>query len=260
VYQTVINQIPPHRVYIEPFAGMGGVFRKKQAADTSIMIDLSNEVVEFWENRGFERMRVWDTRAADQGRYVYRGNALTFLAGNLPARWNNEQTVLYVDPPYPLATRRSSHRYDHELTDAEHDVLLNILLRLQCRILLSTYPNDLYRYKLTMAGWRLIEFQARTRGGTMATEWLWMNFPEPTTLHDYRYAGGDYRQRERIRKRVKRFMRKFGQMDPLERNAILEAINQATGGRSGTAETGDSGRNAMSELVLIDQNHLSSFA
>jgi hypothetical protein len=252
VYQTVINQIPPHRVYIEPFAGMGGVFRKKQAADTSIMIDLSEDVVGFWEGRGFERRRVWDIGAADRGGIVFRGNALTFLAGYLPTFWNNEQTVLYVDPPYPLATRRSGHRYDHELTDAEHDVLLNILLRLQCRILLSTYPNELYRYKLTLAGWRLIEFQARTRGGRTATEWLWMNFPEPETLHDYRYAGGDYRQRERIRKRVKRFMRKFGQMGPLERNAILEAINQATGRRSDTAETGDSGRNATPVLAILE--------
>ncbi len=40
VYQKIINQIPPHNVYIEPFLGGGAILRFKRPAPTaSIGID-----------------------------------------------------------------------------------------------------------------------------------------------------------------------------------------------------------------------------
>ena len=40
-----------------------------------------------------------------------------------------------------------------------------------------------------------------TRGGRLATEWVWMNYPEPIALHDYRYLGEDFREREPIKRK-----------------------------------------------------------
>ena len=32
------------------------------------------------------------------------------------------------------------------------------------------------------------------------TEYLWCNYPAPMALHDYRYLGKDFRERERIKR------------------------------------------------------------
>ena len=66
-------------------------------------------------------------------------------------------------------------------------------------VMISGYWSALYADALQ--GWHTVSFQAMTRSGKPATEWLWMNYPEPAALHDYRYLGADFRERERIKKR-----------------------------------------------------------
>ncbi len=51
VYQAIINQIPPHDVYIEPFVGGAGVLRHKRPAKANIAIDLSDEAAQIWRNQ-----------------------------------------------------------------------------------------------------------------------------------------------------------------------------------------------------------------
>jgi site-specific DNA-adenine methylase len=43
VYQTIINLMLPHEVYIEPFLGGGAVMRQKRPALLNIGIDLDPE-------------------------------------------------------------------------------------------------------------------------------------------------------------------------------------------------------------------------
>lgn len=74
-------------------------------------------------------------------------------------------------------------------------------------------------------------YQARTRGGTMATEWLWMNYPEPTELHDYRYLGDNFRQRERFNRIRRNMLAKLERMEQIERFAILASIAEYRDGR-----------------------------
>ena len=45
VYQTIINRMPPHRVYMEPFLGSGAVMRHKKPASLNIGIDRDREAV-----------------------------------------------------------------------------------------------------------------------------------------------------------------------------------------------------------------------
>jgi hypothetical protein len=40
VYQRLINLMPPHRVYIEPFLGGGAIMRLKRPAELNIGVDL----------------------------------------------------------------------------------------------------------------------------------------------------------------------------------------------------------------------------
>ena len=57
-----------------------------------------------------------------------------------------------------------------------------------------------------------------------------MNFPEPSALHDYRYLGDGYRERERIRKKQRRWRRKFAAMELLDKRAMLWALAESEPG------------------------------
>ena len=208
VYQKLINEMPPHRVYIETHLGSGAVLRHKLPAEINIGIDIDQSVIERWENQQFTKI-------------IYK-DAVTFL--------NNYHFIgdefVYADPPYLCLTRRSPRSpYLHDYTIEQHRKLLEVLLRLPCNVMLSGYQSDLYDEYLT--DWRTIRFQTRVRSGSFAEEIVWMNYPKPDALHDYRYLGCDYRERARIRKRVKRWKVRLEELPILERKAIIEEIKDS---------------------------------
>jgi len=91
-------------------------------------------------------------------------------------------------------------------------------------VMISGYYSDIYAKEL--AGWRTATFKAQTRGGTTATEWVWMNFPEPLELHDYRYLGSNFRQRERIKRKQNRWRARLLRMNSTERYAMLATLEE----------------------------------
>ncbi len=84
-------------------------------------------------------------------------------------------TLWFVDPPYPLATRQASTRrvYVHEMSDAEHVDLLDRLRQLKGMVAVCSYGNDLYREALS--DWRLVQKDARTQVSRPRVECLWLN-------------------------------------------------------------------------------------
>lgn len=48
VYHRLINLMPPHQTYIEPFLGGGAIMRLKRPARYNIGIDLDSRVIEAW--------------------------------------------------------------------------------------------------------------------------------------------------------------------------------------------------------------------
>lgn len=65
-------------------------------------------------------------------------------------------TLFYCDPPYLHATRTHRKAYAHEMTDRDHERLLEALLGCKGRVFLSGYDSPLYRRML--AGWKLHVF------------------------------------------------------------------------------------------------------
>ena len=61
-------------------------------------------------------------------------------------------TLYYLDPPYVQSARKGKDRYPHELSDGEHQELVDILLSLKGKVILSGYPNNIYK-ALENAGW-----------------------------------------------------------------------------------------------------------
>ena len=216
LYQQIINLIPPHRVYIETHLGGGAILRHKMPARHNVGLDL-------------------DRAALAQMRAHLAGNGDTsgiefFLVNTDATEWLRAypfqgDEFVYADPPYLMETRRQHRQlYRYEYTEQQHTDLLDILTGMPCKVMVSGYWSDLYAKKL--AHWHTTSFDVRTRGGSWATEYLWMNYATPTRLHDYRYLGDNYRERERIKRKKARWVNRLKRMDLLERRAILSAIDE----------------------------------
>ena len=85
-------------------------------------------------------------------------------------RYDTPETLFYCDPPYPHASRDKSTRYAHELTDADHEDLVEKLLAVVGMVCLSSYPGGAYR-RLGEAGWHRTQWRTAcyAAGRTRAT-------------------------------------------------------------------------------------------
>lgn len=229
-YQTIINQLPPHKLYIEPFVGGGAIFRHKRPAVRSLIGDRDPAVAQKWIAAGVPEvdsvLRIWDSDKP-LGPQFYPDSARTMLA-MFDMVLDSPDTLIYLDPPYVLSTRKSGSRYNFEMDDVDHVQLLGIVKGYQdAMIAISGYPSALYEEHL--ADWRRIEFKSQTRSGASATEYLWMNYPEPTELHDYKYLGANYRERENIAKMTRNMRRKIENLSPLlQRKVLTELLDQVS--------------------------------
>ena len=216
-FQKIINIMPPHDIYIEAFLGNGAIYRhKKSATMASIGIDADASVINEWKKiNTFPGITLINTDAIS---WIENFKVPAGIFKNLGTR-----VLIYIDPPYPKESRRSQKdRYNYEFTNEQHKQLLEIIIELPAMIIVSSYSNKLYNEKLS--NWNNFTFQAQTHSGT-ATEKIWFNYPQPEVLHDYRYIGNDYREREQIKGIIFRNASKFLRLPAVQRNAIIHQIN-----------------------------------
>lgn len=206
-FRHIVNLMPPHDVYIETHLGGGNVLERKKPAAHSIGIDIDPAVIARWEQRDIEVSLLCMDAVEYLRDYRFTGREL-----------------VYSDPPYLVETRRSKRPlYNFSYTEAQHCELLGVLTALPCAVMLSGYRSGLYTEVLEgMQGWRCVEFESATRGGK-AIECLWMNFV-PGPLHDTSYVGDDFRERERIKRKRKRWRARLERMSPAERQAIIDEV------------------------------------
>lgn len=88
-------------------------------------------------------------------------------------KFNYANVLIYADPPYVLRTRQGK-QYRCELSEEEHEELLEILLSHKGPVLLSGYENDLYHSRLK--GWYREEREVYTQAVSKRREVVWMNF------------------------------------------------------------------------------------
>lgn len=206
-YQAIIANMPAHDLYIEAFLGTGAIFNKKPQAMHSIGLELDEITLsEFRPCYPIE---------------LHNQDALRFLTTF--EFENAANTFIYADPPYLAETRTSSKRYRKELTTEQHIELLTQFKRLSERgvkIMLSGYPSTLYDSLLT--DWRTYEFNVMTRGG-VRREKLWMNYTADS-LYWSTYAGANFTDRQRIKRKAERWAKNYQALDPKERLAVLAAM------------------------------------
>lgn len=207
-FQQIINLMPPHRVYVETHLGGGAVVRHKRPAARNIGIDADARAISAWPARETPYLELVCGRAEDfLSQYDFRGDEL-----------------VYSDPPYHPQTRKQTRVYSKDYSIEDHERLISILKSLPCMVILSGYENDLY--KATLGEWQTRNFRAKTHTD-VREETLWFNFESPKVLHDARYLGHDFRERQTTKRRLHRLQEKVTRMDPLERVAFSQWLHNA---------------------------------
>jgi len=180
--------------------------RYKREAKRNIGIEIDPAVIRMWT----------DINQIDFE--LIHGDAIAFLE-KYPFKGKE---LVYCDPPYLRGTRKKYYSiYKYEYSLEQHIELLEVIKSIPCMVMISGYESKLYMESLS--DWNTYSFQATTHSG-MATEWIWMNYPAPVQLHDYRYLGNNFRERENIKRKLKRWAARYKSMSVLERQALLSAL------------------------------------
>lgn len=187
--------------------------RHKKAAQRSIGLDLDATVIERWHT---EQAGTCELHHVDAVAFL---KTFTFTGDEF----------VYVDPPYVPQTRRRAKVYRCDYTEEDHIRLLNCLVTLPCNVMISGYDSELYNRELE--GWRKVSFPAKTHVD-VREEVVWMNYEPANRLHDSRYLGETFRDRQTIQRRQARLRSRIDSMNELERHELLQWMQE----NYGTAE------------------------
>ena len=246
IANQIVQLLPPHKIYLEPFFGSGAVFFNKQPCNTEIINDLDNDIVNLFkcirdypeelaalieltpysrdeykesynrEGDGLERARQFIIRCnmARAGMQYYSSSwrhagpvlgatckqrvsgAWNKVPGyileatkrlkdaeiecmdalDLIKKYNRNDCLIYVDPPYLLSTRRQRY-YNVEMEKEEqHIELLEVLKAHSGPVILSGYDTDIYNDLLP--GWTKYEIVTQAEQGLKRKEVIWANIKD----------------------------------------------------------------------------------
>ena len=244
IAKWIIENMPEHHSYVEPYLGSGAVFFNKNPSNIETINDTDGEVVNFfevvrdmpeelafkiymtpyarevyentykepcnytqskldralrfcikinmshgykcnmkngWKNdiQGRERsyaVQVWNKLpqiVMQAAQRLKEAQIESRPALDIIKRFDNPKCLIYCDPPYLLRTRRGK-QYNIEMSDEEHEELLQLLLESKSKVMISGYESDLYNDALK--GWRKKTSYSRTQSLRKAKEVLWMNY------------------------------------------------------------------------------------
>ncbi|KKN24816.1 hypothetical protein LCGC14_0891080 [marine sediment metagenome] len=90
---------------------------------------------------------------------------------------DSQETLHYVDPPYPSSTRNlrwGGNAYRYEMTDNDHRDLAEVLHDLRGMVVISGYPCHLYDVEL-FPDWQRVQRNAHADGALDRVEVLWLS-------------------------------------------------------------------------------------
>jgi site-specific DNA-adenine methylase len=214
IFQNIINIMPKHDIYIEPFLGSGAILKIKDTARVNIGIDISSSIIKNF--------------VTGHGNFFLAADTFKFLDASAPLlnalRYLGLKALIYCDPPYPLSTRRSgSVYYKNEMSDLDHKTFLSLVRNLNCYVMISTYDNPIYQDMIN--DWNVEHFATVTRKGK-AIESVYYNFSPDLPKHQFNFLGKNFRERAAIKGRVFRNVSKILSMSAAERNYIMDLLSK----------------------------------
>lgn len=240
IAEWIINKMPEHHSYLEPYFGSGAVFFNKQPSNIETINDIDEDVVNLFRvvrnnteellkritytpysreeyNRAFIvnnqddgielarkfLIRCWQGIGSNnkyksgwkndvQGReraYAVRNwyrlpdriydivdRLKEVQIENRPAvelikRFNSEKVLIYADPPY-ISSTRMKNMYRHEMTDEDHQELLETILQHKGPVIISGYENDMYNGYLKT--WYKYQTNNLAEHGLKRIETIWI--------------------------------------------------------------------------------------
>lgn len=129
------------------------------------------------------RLPVWIMEIAERLRTVQIENK---PAIEVIKRFNFKNVLMYLDPPYLLGTR-TGKQYKHEMSDADHEELLQIILKSKAKIIISGYESDMYNDYLK--NWNKRTFSSNAEHGLKREEIVWFNFETDKQMNLFEFIG-----------------------------------------------------------------------
>ena len=100
-------------------------------------------------------------------------------------KYDTKDTLFYLDPPYISDTRKSKNVYDNEMDNEKHIEMIETLINVKGKVILSGYENPIYN-KLLNNGWKFQELgqyskrSQKTNTGNKSlskgNECVWINY------------------------------------------------------------------------------------
>ncbi len=247
----LLELIPKHNLYIEPFFGGGNMFFSKPPSKMEIINDLSDNIFSLYkviadenkykqlqhrleltpyhakfrddykqklnekltiEDRAFYYLYVNRTSFNGVGGFsctkLVRNNMIRSVSDYLSLiphleeihnrlryavvenknaleliqKYDDSDVFFYLDLPYVQSTRRSNQKYMIEMSDEDHERMINLILKSKAKIMLSGYDNEIYN-KLVENEWNRLELES-PNSCSDATEFVWINYDIPHDTKD----------------------------------------------------------------------------
>lgn len=206
LYQWIINRIPAHKFYYEPFAGSAQIARRLPARSIKVVMDCNPGVTAMLE------------KEIGRSVTVRTENALKWIP-SVPA---DTDIMVYMDPPYIISCRHSGKKlYQSEMTLDDHRQFLSMVRNVGFNCMISHYRHPLYDKMLK--DWNREEKTVRYHTRT-TKECIYYNYPPPTVLQTYAHIGNDCWDRQRITRKIKRLSTKLLALPAVERNAVIQRV------------------------------------
>lgn len=102
-------------------------------------------------------------------------------AKDIIKRYDTPNTLHYLDPPYLMETRSGGRAYKNEMSVQDHGDLLDLILSVKGKVIISGYDNKLYNSRLSQ--WNKVEdipkiasSLRRHQSSSTRTDVIWKNY------------------------------------------------------------------------------------
>jgi DNA adenine methylase len=152
----------------------------------ALSMSMNGATVQSSSSRGWKNTT--DVRGRAASAFDFTNDALQVIADrfvgvqiecrdclNIISRFDNDEALIYFDPPYVTSERTKPDWYAYEWTNDMHVEVSELLLACAGHVVISGYACELYRDLYEANGWQRVDKAAQMNGGGSRVESLWLS-------------------------------------------------------------------------------------